>query len=236
MRKQLRRKLLESQGLIKLRPFGKGKQAAQCALEHLGYVQIDTISVVERAHHHTLWTRIPDYEADYLRMLVQERSAFEYWFHAATYLPMNNYRFALPQMAAVRRGEASFCPRTEPKYMRHVLDRIRINGPLKARDFDSAKTANMKWWNLKPTKRALERLFLQGDLMISDREGMEKVYDLTERVLPDATNTRSPSLLEFSEYLIDFSIRSNGFTTLKQITHLRPGGELRNALKAVSPQ
>ncbi|TQV88238.1 winged helix-turn-helix domain-containing protein [Aliikangiella coralliicola] len=236
MRQRLRLIALQHQGLTKVRPFGKGREATQRALEHLGYIQIDTLSVVERAHHHTLWTRIPDYQPSFLRQLVQERSAFEYWFHAASYLPMNDYRFALPLMSAVRRGESSFCPRAEPKYMQHVLDRIRIDGPLKARDFESAKKGDAKWWNWKPAKRALERLFLQGDLMITDRFGMEKVYDLTERVLPDNTDTNEPSLLEFSEYLINLSIRANGFTTLKQLTHLRPGEKLVKALKAVLQQ
>jgi hypothetical protein len=233
MRKQLRLIALEHQGLTKVRPFGKGLQATQRALEHLGYVQIDTLSVVERAHHHTLWIRVPDYQPDYLRQLIQKRSAFEYWFHAASYLPMSDYRFVLPQMSAVRRGETSFAPKAEPKYMRHVIERIRIDGPLKARDFESATRGNAKWWNWKPAKRALERLFLQGDLMIADRVGMQKVYDLTERVLPDNTNTSEPSLLEFSEYLVNHSIRANGFTTLKQLTHLRPGEKLRKALTTI---
>ena len=77
---------------------------------------------------------------------------------------------------------------------------------------------------------------MQGDLMITDRDGMEKVYDLTERVLPDTTNTSEPSLLEFSEYLINVSMRANGFTTLKQLTHLRPGDTLRKTLNTILQQ
>ncbi|WET49774.1 crosslink repair DNA glycosylase YcaQ family protein [Chryseobacterium indologenes] len=81
---------LERQGLIKPAPFGTGKDAVLNTLEHLGYIQIDTLSVVERAHHHTLWTRIPDFQAYYLDELVKERKIFEYWFHAASYLPMRD--------------------------------------------------------------------------------------------------------------------------------------------------
>ena len=69
---QLRFLTLESQGLTKPYPFGKGKDAVLKALEHLGYLQIDTLSIVERAHHHTLWTRIPDYTTEYLDELVEE--------------------------------------------------------------------------------------------------------------------------------------------------------------------
>ena len=236
MHQKLRLITLQHQGLTKARPFGLGCQATLSAIEHLGYVQIDTLSVVERAHHHTLWSRIPDYQPDYLRQLVLQRSVFEYWFHAASYLPMNDYRFALPQMSAARRGESSFSPKAESKYMRHVLDRIRVDGPLKARDFQSTKSGSSKWWNWKPAKRALERLFLQNDLMITDRVGMEKVYDLTERVLPDNINTKEPSLLEFAEYLVNLSIRANGFTILKQLTHLRKGEKIRKALVTVLKQ
>lgn len=219
-----------------MRPFGKGSQATKRVLEHLGYIQIDTLAVIERAHHHTLWTRIPDYQPDYLHQLVRERSAFEYWFHAASYLPMSNYRFVLPQMSAIKRGESAYYANVDAKYMRHVFDRIRIDGPLKARNFESTTKSKAKWWNWKPTKRALEKLFMQGDLMITGRDGMEKIYDLTERVLPDKTNTSEPSLLEFSEYLINQSVRANGFTTLKQLTHLRPGDTLRKTLNKVLQQ
>jgi len=236
MHEKLRRISLHQQGLTTLNPFGKGLHATKRVLEHLGYIQIDTLSVVERAHHHTLWTRVPDYQPDLLKQLVQERSGFEYWFHAASYLPMSNYRFVLPQMSAIRRGESPYYMDVDAKYVRHIMEKIRADGPLKARNFESAKTGNAKWWNWKPAKRALEKLFMQGDLMITERDGMEKIYDLTERVLPRKTNTTEPSLSEFSTYLIDVSLRAYGFTTLKQLTHLRQGEKLRNALTTVLQQ
>ena len=236
MYRNLRLIALHHQGLTAARPFGKGINAAKRALEHLGYIQIDTLSVIARAHHHTLWTRVPDYQPDYLHQLVRERSAFEYWFHAASYLPMSDYRYVMPQMSAVKRGELPYYDKVSAKYINHVIDRIRIDGPLKARNFESAIKSNTKWWNWKPTKLALETLFMQGDIMITNRDGMEKVYDLTERVLPTSTNTIEPSLLKFSEYLLNLSIRANGFTTLKQLTHLRPGEEPRKTLKMMLQQ
>ena len=105
---QLRSLTLESQGLTKPYPFGNGKDAVLKALEHLGYLQIDSLSIVERAHHHTLWTRIPDYKTEYLNELVEERKVFEYWFHAASYLPMKDFRFALPQMIEVKQSETHY--------------------------------------------------------------------------------------------------------------------------------
>jgi len=233
MNRRLRLITLLHQGLTTVRPFGKGIEATKRVLEHLGYIQIDTLSVIERAHHHTLWTRIPDYQPGHLQQLVREGNAFEYWFHAASYLPMRDYRFVLPLMSAVKRGELPHYANVEEKYTDHVIGRIRTEGPLKARDFESATKGNLTWWNSKPTKRALEKCFMQGDLMIADRDGMEKIYDLTERVLPDNINTYEPSLIELSEYLIDLFVRAYGFTTLKQLTHLRPGKSLRVALNTV---
>ncbi len=233
--RRLRHIALSCQGLGKLRPFGQGRDATLRALEHLGYVQIDTLAVVQRAHHHTLWTRVPDFRPDYIDQLIKDRLVFEYWSHAASYLPMNDYRFALPRMADARRGKSVYA-KAEPKYMRHVQARIRSDGPLKARDFETFTKRKGSWWNWKPAKRALEQLFMQGQLMISARDGMQKVYDLTERVLPSHVDTREPTLAEFSDYLVRTSLRANGFTTLKQLTHVRPGKPLRDALATVLHQ
>ena len=74
---------------------------------------------------------------------------------------MRNYRFVLPQMSAIKRGESPHYANVDAKYMRQIFDRIRIDGPLKARNFESTTKSNAKWWNWKPTKRALEKLFMQ---------------------------------------------------------------------------
>lgn len=233
MIKQLQQLTLQCQGLTKTHSFGKGKEAVLSALEHLGYVQIDTLSVVERAHHHTFWTRVPDYRVEYLEELVKERKVFEYWFHAAAYLPIRDFRFALPKMLQFKRGETSYYNNVDPKVLNYVQDRIRLDGPQKARDFKSSNKKEGSWWNWKPTKVALEKLFMQGDLMISGRNGMEKIYDLTERVLPSSVNTTEPSPLEFAEHLVKTHLRAYGVTTVKQITHLRTGKVLREKVEYV---
>lgn len=223
---------LDSQGLTQNTPFGTGKTAVLNALEHLGYIQIDTLSMVERAHHHTLWTRIPDFRANDLEELVEERKVFEYWFHAASYLPMQDFRYVLPQMLMIKRGESRYY-NADPKVMKYVVDNIRNEGPKRARDFENESHKAGSWWNWKPAKLALERLFMQGDLMISGRSGMQKTYDLAERVLPSSTNTSEPTPLEFAEYLVKTNLRAYGFTTLKQITHLRKGNDLKTNVNKV---
>src|SRR3954447_1140087 len=183
-RNKLRRIALDAQGLLRAAPFGRGVDATHRALEQIGYVQIDTISIVERAHHHTLWNRVPNYRPSHLDKLVSERRAFEYWFHAAAYLPMRDYRFALPRMHALKNGERHWFANRDLKLMKAILDRVRAEGPMMARDFETPKGRAQGWWNWKPAKRALEQLYMQGDLMISGREGFQKIYDLPERVLP----------------------------------------------------
>src|ERR1700761_2839983 len=80
-------------------PFGEGAAATAAAVEHLGYVQIDTINVIERSHHHILWTRIPNYRrADLRQAQSVDKSVFEYWTHALSYVPSRDFRFFLPQM------------------------------------------------------------------------------------------------------------------------------------------
>lgn len=225
---------LASQGLTQTAPFGSGKAAVLAALEHLGYIQIDTLAVVERAHHHTLWTRIPDYRPEMLDTLLAERQVFEYWFHAAAYLPMRDFRYALVQMNAVKRDKAHVY-RADPKVMRRVMDTIRAEGPKKARDFDSAatKTQTGSWWNWKPAKQALERLFMQGDLMVCAREGMQKIYDLRENVLPADADTREPNTAELAHHLVTTHLRAYGLTTVKQITHLRGDAALKARVQEV---
>ncbi|WP_114821791.1 winged helix-turn-helix domain-containing protein [Chryseobacterium sp. KLBC 52] len=229
---QLKLITLNSQGLTQNTPFGTGKTAVLNALEHLGYIQIDTLSMVERAHHHTLWTRIPDFRANDLEELVEERKVFEYWFHAASYLPMQDFRYVLPQMLMIKRGESRYY-NADPKVMKYVVDNIRNEGPKRARDFENESHKAGSWWNWKPAKLALERLFMQGDLMISGRSGMQKTYDLAERVLPSSTNTSEPTPFELAEYLVKTNLRAYGFTTLKQITHLRKGNDLKTNVNKV---
>ncbi|MDR2283192.1 MAG: winged helix DNA-binding domain-containing protein, partial [Sphingobacterium sp.] len=223
---------LERQGLCSNSPFGNGKDAVCQALERLGYLQIDTLSVVERAHHHTLWTRIPYYQANYLDDLVQERQIFEYWFHAASYLPIRDFRFAQPQMLEVRDNDSHYY-KADSTIMQYIIDTIRAEGPKRARDFENQAKKTGSWWDWKPTKIALERLFLQGDLMIAGREGMQKTYDLPERVLPVAIDLTVPSPKEYASYLVKTYLNAYGWTTLKQITHLKTGEAIRKDVKEV---
>ncbi len=227
---KLRRIALNQQGLLKTNAFGRGKAATLRAIEQLGYVQIDTISVVERAHHHVLWSRVPNYRPKFLEQLVRERKLFEYWYHAAAWLPMADYRFAMPRMTQMN-GERGWFKNCDQKLMHEIRQRIETEGPLRARDFEDTRANNTGWWDWKPAKQALEQLFMQGELMISGRDGFQKVYDLPQRVLPDWVDTRMPNMDEFACHLIDTTLRGHGFATQNSMTYLRKGKKLRDTVK-----
>ncbi|WP_051534767.1 winged helix-turn-helix domain-containing protein [Deefgea rivuli] len=217
MNSQLRRLALARQGLLHAPHFGNARQGTLNAIEHLGYVQIDTISMIERAHHHVLWSRVPGYQTADLNQLMAERQIFEYWFHAAAYLPMRDYRFAQRRMAAARNHLSAVDHRD---LMREILQRVQSDGPLRVRDLEGNKTNGGTWWNWGPGKRALEKLFFQGDLMVSERIGMEKVYDLRERILPAGLDVREPDLADYAAYLLRNDLRAHCVVTLEQLTHL----------------
>ncbi|MDH3761361.1 MAG: winged helix DNA-binding domain-containing protein [Gammaproteobacteria bacterium] len=227
---KLRRITLDRQGLVKSNSFGRGKKAVLRAIERLGYVQIDTISVVARAHHHVLWSRVDNYQPKFLERLVSERKLFEYWSHAAAWLPMSEYRFSLPRMRKLK-GERNWFPDCDRKLQREILLRIEIDGPMRARDFADPNHRSDGWWEWKPAKQALEQLFMQGELMVSAREGFQKLYDLPQRVLPDWVDTHEPDIDEFAAHLVDSNLRAHGFASLVSMTYLRKGKPLRAAVK-----
>jgi len=99
---RLRRLALKAQGLLQAQPYGRGKAGALAAINHLGYVQIDTISVVERAHHHVLHSRVPKFKPTMTNQMLLDGDIFEYWAHAAAFLPIADFRFSLPYKQAIK--------------------------------------------------------------------------------------------------------------------------------------
>lgn len=230
---RLRRIALASQGLLQTQPFGRGLAGARQAINHIGYVQIDTISVVERAHHHVFYSRVPNFRPAMTNQLLLNGDIFEYWAHAAAFLPISDFRFSLPYKHAIKNGRVHWYKNPDKKLMDELLARIRSDGPLRSRDLESKTTKGAGWWNWKPAKKALEQLYMEGDLMVRSREGFQKTYDLTERVLPTDINFEMPTIEEFAAHLVDQQLRCHGFASLKGFTYLRRNAELRKAVKAL---
>ena len=228
---RLRRLALSSQGLTQSHSFGRGVAGARKAIAHLGYVQIDTISVVERAHLHVLHSRVPTFEPAMLDQLLVGGDVFEYWSHAAAFLPIEDYRFSLPYKQAIKSGQTHWNKNPDRTLMAELLDRIRKEGPLRSRDVEATTTNRAGWWDWKPAKKALEQLFMEGDLMVKDRVGFQKNYDLTERVLPNNVSTVMPSVEEFAAHMLDQQLRCHGVVSLKGTTYLRRHTGLRQTMK-----
>ena len=222
--REARRLAIISQGLHSKSPFGRGKNAVMRMIGQLGYVQIDTISVVERAHHHVIRTRVPNYDKKHLLSLqVRDRQVLEYWSHAAAFIPMDDYRFTLPMQDYFRSGKDPW-PSVDARIMQHVLERVTAEGPLMSKDFQRADNPKGDgWWEWKPAKLALQRLFFEGSLVVSHRKSFQRVYDLPERILPDSIDTTAPSREEYADYLIDRYLKAHGFGTAKMIAYLRRG-------------
>ena len=197
-----RRMALHAQGLADNWSLPDGKEGAAQIIERLGYVQIDTIHIIQRAHHHTLWSRYPDYEPDMLNdLLAKDRRVFEFWTHAMSYIPMRDYRYYKPRMDAHKVHPRRMQILEEsPGIIDHVRDRIRAEGPLGSADFKKPEGFDGGWWNWKPAKHALEALFNMGELMVSSRRNFQRIFDLTERVLPPGVDTSIPTPEEMARY------------------------------------
>lgn len=220
--RQARRIAINAQLLDGRTNFPRGREGVAQVIEKLGYIQIDTISVIQRAHHHTLWNRRSDYDPEMLHQLqAEDRRVFEYWGHAASYLPMSDYRFYLPRMRGFHEPHQKWEKQRLEKYghmMKPVLERIREEGPLGSKDFTSPPDAKWgTWWDWRPAKVALELLFWRGELMITERRKFHRIYDLTERVLPDGTDTRMPDDDELGRFLVRRALKAYGIASATEI-------------------
>jgi uncharacterized protein YcaQ len=218
---------LHAQRLDTSTPFGEGAPATAAAVEHLGYVQIDTINVIERSHHHILWTRIPHYRrADLRQAQSTDKSVFEYWTHALSYVPAKDLRFFLPAMKRHRREGHKWLSSVEPADLRKVMRLIRRDGALTIRDIDDDVLVDKEhpWASRKPSKRALQLAFYEGRLTISERNGMLKTYELTARHFgwdrPPNHPPKPASAREIIVYLLDRALRAQGIVSLDSICHL----------------
>ena len=214
---------LRAQRLDSEAPFGEGPLATAAAVDHLGYVQIDTIHVIERCHHHILWNRIPAYcRADLRQAQSADKSVFEYWTHALSYVPTRDLRFFIPAMRRHRREGHRWLSSVKPEDMRKVMRLIRAGGALTIRDIEDDELVDKQhlWASRKPSKRALQLAFYGGALTISERNGMLKTYELMERHFGWDKPPKPASVREITFYLLERALRAQGLVSLDSICHL----------------
>jgi uncharacterized protein YcaQ len=214
---------LRAQKLDTRTPFGSGAEATRRAIEHLGYVQIDTINVIERCHHHILWTRIPGYRREHLRQAqTVDKTVFEYWTHALSYVPTRDLPFFRADMRRHRRSPKSWFSSVAPEDLRRVLRLVRRDGALTIRDIDDEVLIEKEhaWASRKPSKRALQLAFYRGALTISERSGMLKTYELMDRHFGWDKPPKPASERQTLDYLLDRALRAQGLVSLDSICHL----------------
>src|SRR3954462_15636662 len=219
---QARQIWLHAQRLNERAPFDDGPRAVADAVAHLGYVQIDTINVIERCHHHILFSRIPSYSPDDLRHAQSvDRSVFEYWTHALSYVPAGAFRFFLPAMREHRREGHKWFASVNPADMRKVMRLVRA-GPLTIRDIEDDVLTEKEhlWQSRKPSKRALQLAFYTGAVTVSARQGMLKTYELMTRHFGWDKLPKPASPKDITAYLLDRALRSQGAVSLDSICHL----------------
>jgi uncharacterized protein len=176
--------LLAAQGLGTV-PKRATKDDVRETIRRMGVLQIDSISVVARSPYLVLWSRLGSYEPRWLDELLAEGTLFEYWSHAACFIPIEDY--GLYRRLMLEGGEKTRTwMRAHHEEIKHVMERVNENGPVRAAEFARTDGRGGGWWEWKPEKRALEHLFAAGELMISRRENFHRVYDLRERVLANA--------------------------------------------------
>ncbi|SDD53837.1 hypothetical protein SAMN04487996_101265 [Dyadobacter soli] len=214
---QARKIILNAAGLARKAQFGTGIEAVYRLIDHLGFVQLDTNYVVERAHHHVMAARIPGYRTEWLTELCQDGSIFEYFASDAGYLPMHEFRFSLPVKHAFKTQRK---PLTENEItlMKQVLNRAQREQTLMVGDFENDRDkASSGWWDWRPSKVALERLYLDGELMIQRTKTFQKVYTLPQSVLPTDTDLSMPSSREYARFVIRRTLGALGIAYTKEI-------------------
>jgi uncharacterized protein YcaQ len=190
----------------------------RATLRRLGAIQIDSINVVARSHELTLAARAGAHDpATFERLIYQRRAGFEYWGHAASFLPIESFRLFLPRMARLAAQTRGWFAGTRSKH-RHlyglILERIRAEGPLTASDFrEPGARRRGTWWDWAPAKHVLEDLFDQGVVLVHDRVRFERRYDLAERVLPAGLDLAEPTAHEAAVELTVLAARALGVAT-----------------------
>ncbi|MBM9510696.1 winged helix-turn-helix domain-containing protein [Actinacidiphila acididurans] len=180
---EARRIALRAQGLLGAPDRRAGTRGV---LRSLGAVQLDTISVLARSHELIAYARLGAVgRAAVEGAYWSDHHAFEYWSHAACVLPIEEWpHFAFRRRARRARGRRWHVLADADRSTAAVLDRLRAEGPLTSTQLGGAKNGG-PWWDWSETKIAVEWLLDTGDVVVSERRGWKRVYDLPERVVPD---------------------------------------------------
>ncbi len=219
---------VQAQGLDRRPLFrnGPSKDRLLETIRALGCVQLDTISVVSRSHETVLWSRLGRYDPSLLAQLHHPDGALiEYWVHAAALVPVEFFPYVRRRMAFYAAQDS--WAREHADVLDRVRGRIRNGGPLASRDFerpDGPRPDPWTWWGGKPERQALDALWSAGELVVLKRDGFQRTYDLTDRVLPGARETPLPSEVEQRRWFVERALRALGVATARWTSDYFRGG------------
>ena len=211
--------ILARSGLSGVRQEG-GASALAPLIAKLGYVQLDSIRIVERAHHHILYSRHTTYRPRHLEKLQAKTPVlFEHWTHDASLIPIEHYPHWTHRFARTRSNVVVWRERFgDARVLRTVREHIEQHGASRARDFAHLGGRTGPWWGWGPAKAALEYLWRSGELAVLQREGFEKVYDLAARSIPDALRQAQPSRGETIDWACDAALDRLGAATARMLS------------------
>lgn len=206
-------------------------------VNQIGAVQLDTLQMVHRSHYVAMWSRVGNYATTDFDQLVygnqdgsehNTRRLFEYWLHAACIIPLADFRYVIPEMKKQRAYSSGMqkwlAETSNVELMQKVHERIQAEGQLRSQDFEYKGEKRGSWWDWKPAKRALEYLYNEGKLMISNRTKFQRHYDIAERVLPDWVDTTEPTEEEMRRYWLERGAKALGVCEAKHAanyTHMK---------------
>ena len=215
------------------RPFRRRVTAQDilATIQRLGSVQLDTISVISRSHETVLWSRLGPYDlALWQDLYAGEQRITEYWAHAAAIIPREDLRHFRTHME--RRGEQEWYRHPENlATIERVLARIRAEGPLGSRHFETPEGASRagawEWYGAKPEREVLSSLWTAGQLVLSRRDrGFARTWDVPERAIPELWRDEAMADDERDRTLIDRALRALGVTTARWASdYFRTGGQ-----------
>jgi uncharacterized protein len=220
-----RRIALAAQGFAGERPDGATNLGhVRRAIDRLGLLQIDSVNVLTRAHYLPLFSRLGNYDSAHLDQLAwgrkSRRGLFEFWAHEASLLPLTAHplwRWKMQRMreASGGKGKLLLFARQKAKFIDEVRRQLHDRGPLAASDLENGTRKRGPWWGWSDAKYAMEWLFFAGEVTTATRRGaFERVYDLTERVLPASVLALpTPSPDEAQRELLRLSARALGVGT-----------------------
>ena len=216
----------------------KGTGALVPLIQALGYVQLDSIRIVERAHHHILYSRHTAYRPRHLEKLQAKAPAlFEHWTHDSSLIPLEHYPHWTHRFARTRARIAEWRERFgDDRVLKTVRDHIAAKGASRARDFAHLGGRTGSWWGWGPAKAALEYLWRTGELAVLERDGFEKIYELSERVIPKTLREMKPMRGDTLDWALSEALVRLGAATPRMLADFWDHASIPEAMKWIETE